>query len=86
MPSGKADVQSANPPPNLEPLAPAIPKLREAHAEAEEEPGEQNNQSGLKENGLGLREFPNGVELEDARGKPGGVVHAGVGNNSGVHM
>lgn len=84
MLSGKANVQSANPPPDLEPEVPAIPKLHEAQEEAEAEPGEQHDQRGLEENGLGLRELLEGVEVEEGRRKAYGVVHAGVGGNDGV--
>ena len=52
MPGSKGNVQSANPPPNLEPDIPAIPEAHEAHEEAEEEPGEQHDQRGLEEHSL----------------------------------
>jgi hypothetical protein len=84
VPSGKANVESANPPPELEPVVPAIPKLHEAQEEAEAEPGDKHEQRGLEENGLGLGELLDGFELEEGNRKAYGVVHAGVSVNDGV--
>lgn len=40
MPGGKGNVQSANPPPDLEPGISAITKTHEAQKEAEDKPGQ----------------------------------------------
>lgn len=84
MPCGKANVQSANQPPNLEPDVPAIPKFHHPHEEAETEPGKQHDQRGLEKNSLGLRELPDGVKVEEGRREAYGVVYTTVGGNGGV--
>lgn len=52
MPGGKGNVQSANPPPDLEPGISAITKTHEAQKEAEDKPGQQHHQRGFQEDSL----------------------------------
>lgn len=67
MTSGKAEVQSANPPSNPEPDISAISKLHESQKQAEGEPRNQHYKSSLKKHGLRLREPPERIEGENGR-------------------
>lgn len=83
MPSGKANIQSANPPSELKPNAIAIiVTLHEPEEEAEAKPREEHDERCLQENRLGLREFLNGVKFEDGLGEAHCIVgNAGVCGN-----
>lgn len=55
MPSGKANIQSANPPPNLKPkTSTIIAKLSKSEEKAKNEPREQHDKGGFQEHSLGL--------------------------------
>lgn len=77
MAGGEADVQAANPPPDLEPDGAPVAQLTEPDEEAEGEPREEEDQCGLEEHGLGLGEPLDRVEREYGLGEGQGVVHAG---------
>lgn len=79
MASGEADVQPADPPPDLKPHGAPIAQLTKPDEEAEGEPGEDEDESGLEEHGLGLREPLDGVEREYRLREGDGVVDAGGG-------
>lgn len=65
--SGKANIQSANPPSQPEPDAPPIiPELGKPQEQAKHKPRKQQRKRGLQEHGLGLRQLLDGVEGEDA--------------------
>lgn len=86
MPTGKRNVQSANPPSEIEPNAPSIAaELHEPQEHTEREPRENQHQSGLQEDRLRLRELLDRVELEDPLGKRNGVkVNSTVGGDRRV--
>lgn len=87
MPSGKANIQSANPPSKPEPNAPAIvAKLHKPQKEAKEKPRQQKHKRGFQEDGLGLRELLNGVKGEDGLREEAEDVgaDAGVGGYGGI--
>ncbi|KAL6000584.1 hypothetical protein ACLOJK_024283 [Asimina triloba] len=73
MASGVADIKAADPPPESEPNAPSPTHVPEAHGEAEKEPRNEEEESGLEENGLGLRESG-----EDGLREEGTVGDAGT--------
>lgn len=79
MTSGEREVQAANPPADAEPDAAAIAEPPEADEEAENQPGKEHEEGGLEEDGLRLRELPDGVEGEYALGDDrDGVVNPGT--------
>lgn len=86
MPGRKANIQSANPPPESKPNASAIiAKLHEPEEVAEGKPREEHDERGLQENRLGLRQSLDGVKFEEGLREAHGVVDdAGVGGNGGV--
>jgi hypothetical protein len=88
MLSGKANIQSANPPSQPEPDAPPIiPELGKPQEQAKHKPRKQQHKRGLQEHGLGLRQLPDGVEGEDALRYAKVVtvgVDAAVGGDGGV--
>lgn len=86
MPSGKANIQSANPPSEPKPNAFAIiAKLHEPEEKAETKPREEHDDRRLQENRLGLREFLDGVKFEDSRWEAHCIVgNAGVCGNGRV--
>ena len=70
MPSGEANVQSADPPSEPKPNASSIvAELREPEKSTEQEPRQKQNKSGFQEHGLGLRELLDRVELEERLGE-----------------
>ena len=62
MASGETNVQSANPPADLEPYRSALTELPESNKEAKGEPRHEEDECGLHEHGLRLRELLDGVE------------------------
>lgn len=86
MPSGKANIQSANPPPEPEPNAPAVvAELHKPEEEAKAKPRKQQHKRALQEDGLGLRELFYGVKGEDGLREFYGVaVDAAVGGDGGI--
>lgn len=88
MPSGKANIQSANPPSHPEPDAPPIiPNLCQPQKQAKHKPREQQNKRGLQEYSLGLCKLFDGIEREDALRYSKGVRVLGdavVGGDGGV--
>lgn len=85
MPGGEANIQTTNPPPNLEPRIPTISDLHEPHEYTKRKPGQQQDGRGLQEQGLRLREPLDRIEREYGLGEAYGVViHAAVDGDGGV--
>lgn len=85
MLSGKADIQSTNPPAKLKPNIVAISELHKPQKGAESEPREHQNHSGFQEHGLRLRELSDWIEGEyRLREADSVVVDAGIGGNAGI--
>lgn len=62
MAGGETDIQSANPPPDLEPRSTPISKASKSDKEAKEQPRKQNHRSGLKKHSLRLSKLLDGIK------------------------
>lgn len=78
MLSGKGQIEPADPPADLEPNAPPAIDLPKSDEEAEEQPEEEEDEGGLKEHGLRLGEFLDGIQGDDG-GEEGGEVGVNAG-------
>lgn len=58
----KAEIEPADPPPEAKTDRVTLIKPPKADGEAEQQPGEQRDESGLEEYGLRLREFLDGIK------------------------
>lgn len=64
MPSGEEDIESSNPPTEIEPDITTVAELGESEEEAKEQPGEKHHERGFEEDSLRLRELPDPIEGE----------------------
>lgn len=87
MPSGETNVQSANPPSEPKPNASSIiAQFHKPQRKAVKKPRQNQDERGLQENRLGLRELLNGIKLEDSLRKAYRVdVNTPVGDDRRVH-